>query len=284
MSKHTNFRVAGQLLCLFQGRTDYIAVGDSKEVRPEYRRNSPLSPEEFARYHLGGVRCFARYLLMPDDTVWCSCVDFDNKPDRPDPKWRVKATKVYRSLKAHGVHAMVEVSQSGRAAHVWVFFEHPVEAWLVRVFWYRVLEHLKIPTPEVFPRQDSLRLTGKKLGNSIRLPLFNKSHFVDVEHDWKKVPPAKALAAVVKVTPKTLKSASHHLGFELMRPTSGGSLAKGAGDTGNLPHRVKQLLKDEPNGYLAQRWNGDTTGLKDTSRSSLVFSIACALHPLLPAD
>jgi hypothetical protein len=277
--KDTRFRVAGQLLNLFKGRTDKIGVGDSKEMRPQDRANSPLRPQEFAEYHLKGIRCFAIYPMLQDDTVWCSCVDFDNKPERPDPKWRVKATKVYKCLKAHGIRALVEVSQSGCAAHVWLLFDRPIAAWLVRVFWYRLLKHLKIPTPEVFPRQDTL--AGKKVGNMIRLPLFNKSHFVAVEHDWKEVPLAKALAAVVKTTTKMLKHASHRLSFELTRPAPGLRASKtGAertSDPGKLPHSVFQLLLAEPKGFFARRWNGDTAGLTDRSRSALVWSIACNL-------
>ena len=101
------------------------------------------------------------------------------------------AAKICRLLKKHGLHPLVEISQGGRGGHIWLFFTRPVSAWLVRAFCRGLMEHLHLPMPEVFPRQDSL--TGKQVGNCIRLPLFNKSHFVSVEDGWRRLPPGKTL-------------------------------------------------------------------------------------------
>ena len=40
---------------------------------------------------------------------------------------------------------------------------------------------------------------------------------------------------------------------------------------------MQQLLIADPQGFFARRWNGDTEGLQDRSRSALVWSIVCNL-------
>jgi hypothetical protein len=272
--KDTLVRLAGQLLGLFQGRDDEIAVGNSREMRRE-RNIPPLTPEDFVANHLAGRICFGFYLLLFGNKVWVSCLDFDDKPHKPDPHWRKRAAKVYRLLKKYGVHALVEISQGGRGGHLWIFFDRPVSAWLVRAFWRGLIQHLEIPMLEIYPRQDTL--DGKTVGNPIRYPLFNQSRFVDIEDGWKRVPPSKAMAAVIKATAKQLKSVAHKLGFRLLRSGTKATPAGASGNASGLPARVQQLLQFEPMGSFARRWKGNTDGLKDTSRSGQVFAISCSL-------
>ena len=177
----------------------------------------------------------------------------------------------------------MEISQGGRGGHLWIFFDHPVSAWLVRAFWRGLIQYLKLPMPEIFPRQDTL--AGKTVGNPIRYPLYNQSHFVDPAAGWKGVAPAKALAGVVRTTVKKLTIVARKLGFQLKRAAASNLHATVAGDTGDAPYRVKQLLLAEPHGLFARRWNGDTSGLQDRSRSALAYAIACLLvWSFVPTD
>jgi hypothetical protein len=57
---------------------------------------------------------------------------------------------------------------------------------------------LGIGFKDVFPRQDSIGPDG--LGNLVRLPLWNRSEFVDVESDWATIDPHEALIGITKTT------------------------------------------------------------------------------------
>lgn len=269
-----SLRKAQQLLRLFRGRDDHVAVAQGKGFAPE-PLTEPLSPERLADEHLSGRRGLGFYLMAPDNTVLCSCADFDNKPDRPDPAWADKATAVHRRLLEADLSPLVEVSQSGSAAHVWLFFSEPAQAALVRAFWRGVLAQLTIGVPEIYPRQDAL--TGKGLGNLVRYPLWNLSHFVDPK-TWEKIPPVRTMTAVVPVTAGRLRRAAKRMGVDLtaMRVQAPARTSKpDARATAGLSPRVKALLDSDER--LSARWGGDADGLNDTSRSALVMSLACML-------
>jgi len=261
-----------QLLRLFRGREEHVAIATGNGFRPEALA-APLTPARLAAEHLTGDRCLGFYLMRPGNKVLCSCVDFDNKPDRPDPAWKRKAEKTYHLLAKHGLTPLVEVSQSGSAAHVWIFFSKPLSARLVRAFWRGVLTILGIPVPEIYPRQD--RLSGKGLGNLVRYPLWSKSCFVDVADGWKKLPPIKAMAAVTPASLKLLKRVAGKIGVSLAPPTRQANTTNPTPTTLTLSARVKELLEHDER--LAARWGGDTDGLNDTSRSAVVMSLACML-------
>jgi len=271
--KSLRLRQARQLLRLFRGRNDHVAVAQGKGFAPE-PLTEPLSPERLAEEHLAGSRCLGFYLMTQDNMVWCSCSDFDNKPEKPDPDWRKKAKLVYRFLVKHGLTPLVEISQSGSAAHIWMFFNKPIPAGLVRAFWRGVFDALKIALPEIYPRQD--RLTGKELGNLVRYPLWNRSQLVDVTADWKRLLPIKTMSSVSLTSLKQLKQVTAKIGIDLDAEPQKPAPAKS--DTlpaGELPARVKKLLENDDR--LAARWAGNTEGLADTSRSSVVMSLACLL-------
>lgn len=257
-----------KLLTLFRGREDYVAVFEDEKFHPEPLK-SPLPAKWLASDHLSGKRCFGFYLLTLASQCYCTTVDFDNKPEKaPDPEWRQKAETTYYDLVQWGLSPLVEVSQSGQAAHVWLFFAEPVDAWLVRQFWAAISESAKVSFVEVYPRQDVL--TGKGLGNLIRYPLHGQSRFVDVEHDWETIDPETALADAKTTDALTLSALIFELtGRSPRRPEVG------VAESG-LPRRVERLVSRE-HSLLGRRWRGDMEGLKDPSRSALCQSIACEL-------
>lgn len=266
--------LAELILSRFKGRDDHIAVGDSEgKFHPE-KLKSPVTPNWFARKHLSGEMCLGFYLMSEDAKVSVSCLDFDNKPDSPDSQWRDKTESVYLLLTNVGMSPLVEVSQSGNAAHVWLRFEEPVDSWLVRAFWRGILGRLNLPeNTEIYPRADEH--TGKGLGNLVRYPMFGRSHFPDVEGEWDAVDPTQSLNDFSSCDIGTLKSVAFHLGFGDLRPQK--AIEK-SGDASGLPVRVKALL-NRTDSLLAKRWSGETAGLHEPSqsRSALTQSICCEL-------
>lgn len=259
--------LAQQILRLFRGRDDHIAVADEKGFHPQ-SVEPPIKPAWIRKEHLSGKRCLGFYLMTAASQVFCTAVDFDNKPDAPDPEWQEKAGVVYFELVGLGLSPVVEISQSGHAAHVWLFFEEPIDAWLARQFWDAVSESSGVPFVEVYPRQDEL--IGKKLGNLIRYPLWGESRFVDVENDWSELDAEETLAAV-KTTDAT---AIRMLCYQLTGRTPA-KPEKGVSDSG-LPVRVDRLVS-RSHTLLGRRWHGDMDGLNDRSRSALLLSIATEL-------
>lgn len=258
---------AERILSLFRGRSDTIAVGNGPAFQPQ-PIDGPIKPSWIRKEHLSGKRCLGFYLMTEESQVYCSAVDFDNKPDAPDPEWQDKTETVYYYLTQLGLSPVVEISQSGHAAHVWLFFDEPVDAWLVRQFWSIVSEKCEVQFVEVYPRQDEL--SGKKLGNLIRFPLWKESRFADVENEWAAIDADTAMSDARKVEATTIRT----LCYQLSGKTPA-KLEQGIAETG-LPARVDRLVS-RSNTLLGRRWQGDMTGLNDRSRSALVLSIATEL-------
>lgn len=260
--------IASLILGLFAGRQDYVAIPNPNGGFQPQQLSKPLPAKWLESEHLGGNRCFGFYLMDENSQVRCSAVDFDNKPSRPDPHWQRKAEQMYFALCQLGLSPLVEVSQSGTAAHVWLFFDEPVDAWLVRQFWAAAAKQASVPIVEVYPRQDAL--TGKGLGNLIRYPLFNLSRFVDVENEWQTLEAEATLASAKRTDATTLKTLTYQIsGHTPSKPELGVSES-------GLPAKVHRLLLREHT-LLSRRWRGDFEGLTDPSRSACCQSIACEL-------
>lgn len=256
------------ILSRFRGRVSHVAVCDDGATFHPVTLATPLKPEWLESEHLGGKRCLGFYLMTEANGVHCACVDFDNKPEHPDNQWRDKAEQLYYFLANAGLSPCVEISASGCAAHVWLFFERETEAWIPRAFWRGVSAKLGLAMPEVYPRQERLRDGG--IGNLVRYPLWNQSRFVDVEADWQEITTESALSGSTTSGPE-LKMLAFDLGCGTLQPE-----ASVAGDAGGLPGRVRERLA-KTHSLLARRWAGDLTGLRDASRSALCQSIACEL-------
>lgn len=258
------------ILSRFRGRTDHVAVCDDGVTFHPAKINTPLQPAWLESEHLSGKRCLGFYLLEQNNTCYATAVDFDNHDENPDPHWKAKTEKVYYALCQAGLDPVVEMSQSGKAAHVWLFFEDATEAWIPRAFWRGVSLFLEVALVEVYPRQDKLKDGG--LGNLIRYPLWNQSRFVDVESDWATVEPDQALKCRTTSGPD-LCLLAYELGMGELRPDV--QLAESTDGSG-LSQRVASRLSHTTS-LLARRWAGDMSGMQDASRSALVMSIATEL-------
>jgi replicative DNA helicase len=264
--------LAELILQNFRGRADYVALGvindKGKEIFNPKELSSPLKPSWLKADHLNGNRCYGFYLMTEDAKVFCTCVDFDNKPDTPDDEWQTKTETVYHELIKWGMTPVVEISQSGTAAHVWLFFEEATEAWLVRQFWAGIEDKAGVKFVEVYPRQDDL--AGKKVGNLIRYPLWKQSRFVDVENEWATLDPEETLATIKHVDAVLLRMICFKVTGKTPQAPEDGVATTG------LTKRVDRLVS-RTHTLLGRRWAGDMEGLKDRSRSALALSIACEL-------
>ena len=89
-------RRAEALLSLFRGRADHVAVANGDGEFHPSELPKPMEPDWLAQRHLAGVQCLGFYLMTSESKVWCSCVDFDGNPSKPnpDPQWREKTVAV----------------------------------------------------------------------------------------------------------------------------------------------------------------------------------------------
>jgi len=222
---------------LFRGRTDvypqkwesqkgasgYSPVCDN-EWRPgvcgkpkvkcgvcEHRQLRPLTDQAIYE-HLTGQKTLGVYPLLPDDACHFLAMDFDGE------QWRDDARSVMLSCQQCNVPVSLEVSRSGKGAHIWIFFSVPVPAREARILGAALISHTCARTRQLslssydrlFPNQDTLPKGG--FGNLIALPLqkiprsqgysvFVDTDFIPFADQWSY------LSAVTAMTPEALSHA-----------------------------------------------------------------------------
>jgi replicative DNA helicase len=260
----------------FRGRPDVKAVQTQVGFEPAAQA---ATAADIDRFHLSGQRCLGVYTTTPENNCYFAAVDFDDHPKEPDPEWKKKAESFYLALAGDGLHPLMEIGQSGSGCHVWIFFASPCPAWVPRAWFRAVAESINCAINEIYPKQDSLSATKKEIGNLIRFPLWNKSHFVDVENGWAAADPSEVLKSIVCTDAEELRILAMELGLGELKPevaTAMTEISVGASDSTELSPRVKKLIGKEWS-YLGRRWRGDSHGLKDASKSGLSMSIAVEL-------
>ncbi|MGI8457315.1 MAG: TOTE conflict system archaeo-eukaryotic primase domain-containing protein [Propionibacteriaceae bacterium] len=133
-------------------------------------RYLPLTPEVIAA-HLAGEVFAGLYPLLNDNSCWFLVADFDGGAAMLDALAYAKAAR------SEGVPAAVELSKSGRGAHVWVFFAAPVAASVARALGTVLLREAMVlrgsmdlrSYDRLFPNQDLVPEGG--FGNLIAAPL-----------------------------------------------------------------------------------------------------------------
>lgn len=129
------------------------------------------------------------YPLLEDDTCRFIVFDFDNhekdaeKHDfaNTDDVWIEEVDALREICVINGIDPLIERSRSGRGAHLWIFFQKPIEATLARKFGNTLLrkgaESVNLKSfryyDRMLPMQDHLPQGG--VGNLIALPLQGQS-------------------------------------------------------------------------------------------------------------
>lgn len=132
-----------------------------------------ISEKEYLR-HLKGSDIFGIYPLLKDDKCWFLALDFDDKDFKDSVIAFIKICKKY------GFDYLIEISSSGKGAHVWLFFDSPIKAIKARILGMYLLSEAMNASRNInfssfdrmFPSQDYAPKNG--YGNLIVLPLQGK--------------------------------------------------------------------------------------------------------------
>lgn len=141
---------------LFAGRTDAYGTGKGQWVK-----QAPLW-HVYRNHLLGRGPGLGIAPLLDNGTVNFAAIDLDE----PDFEAAFEMADFIPSK------AWVEKSRSGNA-HVWVFFNEPIDAWLVRGIMKEAILAAGKSAVEIFPKQDFLR--DGMVGNYINLPYHGES-------------------------------------------------------------------------------------------------------------
>lgn len=148
-----------------------VTLGQRQSSGP--RRYVPVDDAVIAA-HLSGRITAGVYPLIGGDRCWFLACDFDKG------SWALDALGFPEVCTEAGVPAALERSRSGNGAHVWMFFEEPVEAAVARRLGTGLLRETMALRAEVdltsydrlFPSQDFVPQKG--FGNLIALPLQSR--------------------------------------------------------------------------------------------------------------
>ena len=162
--------------------------------------------------HLSGKHIIGVYPLLEDDTCYFLAVDFDKS------EWEKDSRAFIQSCLELDIPAALEISRSGKGAHVWVFFSHPVPAREARQLGAALISYTCDKTRQLslasydrfFPNQDIMPKGG--FGNLIALPLQKQPReggcSVFVDNDLTPYPDQwQYLSSLKPISPSELEAA-----------------------------------------------------------------------------
>lgn len=142
------------------------------------------------------------YPLLHDESCMFLAIDFDKR------SWREDVLAFSKVCRENRIPASLERSRSGNGAHIWIFFEDPVPAFLARNMGSSLLTYTMEQRHQLgldsydrlFPNQDTMPKCG--LGNLIALPLQGISrqqgNAVFVDHSLEPYPDQWAFLSSLK--------------------------------------------------------------------------------------
>ena len=153
-------------------RGSYYVVGDYNTVDGRRTLVKPHALRlQILEQHLLGDIVIGTYTTSEEDTCKWACFDFDGKPTQEGRmcQWARVSRFAYRMWEA-GVPTYVEFS-GNKGWHAWVFFEQPIPAAIVYPWMHAAWERCgDTETIEFYPKQATLKATGKGTGNLVKLP------------------------------------------------------------------------------------------------------------------
>lgn len=196
---------------LFKGREDVFARRwENRQGKSGYSPVKTYSGEYFSitdeviKYHLQGINpneplyygqkrdyIIGIYPMLKNECCNFLTVDFDAKHSNSD--WKSEIKVFIDTCKKLNIPANIEISRSGKGAHIWIFFETEITAINARRLGTLTLTLAQENNPNIsfktydrmFPNQDTMPKGG--FGNLIALPLQkkvrgeNKTVFVNEE-------------------------------------------------------------------------------------------------------
>ena len=180
-----------------------------------FKLHVPLS-DRYIFNHLAGKDSTCRdvvglYPLMEGDVCRFLAFDFDSHTGSSDT-WKKDAAAVRKTCAAFSIPVSVEISRSGKGAHLWIFFSENISAKRARNLGMLILqaamnERHSLPFESfdrMFPNQDSIPKGG--YGNLIALPLqgqavknkysvFVDEDFIPFNDQWAYLSSVKKLSA-----------------------------------------------------------------------------------------
>ena len=167
-----------------------------------------LTPETVMQHLIGyredGTDVIGVYPLFPDGTCRFLVFDFDNHVKgsetndyaNEDEAWHEEVDALRKMCEKNGVIPLVERSRSGRGAHVWIFFDKPIQASLARNFGFMLLDRgaasVNMKSFHYYDRMYPSQDTASRLGNLIALPLqgraLNNGNSAFVDKNWNAYP------------------------------------------------------------------------------------------------
>ena len=192
-SNHMKLKI---FLDYFRGREDCYAIrfegkeksGYAPKYKSKYRYSSnknrldvskidlyePVT-KEVVELHLKGKQTVGLYPMLDDQKTYFLAIDFDKQSFKDDVKAFAKVAK------GEGFSPLIEISRSGKGAHIWFFFQNKVLAKEARTLGKVLLSKTMLEQrslsldsyDRMFPAQDFI--DDNQIGNLIALPLNGKS-------------------------------------------------------------------------------------------------------------
>jgi superfamily II DNA or RNA helicase len=192
-SNHMKLKI---FLDYFKGREDCYAIrfegkeksGYAPKYKSKYRYSSnknrlgvskidlyePVT-KEVVELHLKGKQTVGLYPMLDDQKTYFLAIDFDKQSFKDDVKAFAKVAK------GEGFSPLIEISRSGKGAHIWFFFQNKVLAKEARTLGKVLLSKTMLEQrslsldsyDRMFPAQDFI--DDNQIGNLIVLPLNGKS-------------------------------------------------------------------------------------------------------------
>ena len=271
---------ASEIMKLFVHRRDVYAVqvkvGENCIYIPRYE----VLTETEVQLHLDGKITIGVYALNTDNTVKWMCFDIDKAHVKnSEETCRVVAERCVQRFGDSAVR--VEESGSPHNFHVWVFFAEPIQAVQARTLGQQVLNGLS--GVELFPKQTTL--TGKMLGNLVKLPLgLHKKSGKWSTIDLENVKPCSVDVTEIKVLTREplLEDKPRLEGYNGKNPNCIEKIKRGVkkGSRSNAGivyasylYNFRQLKPDHAY-YLFRLWNLKNKPRLDENELKLIFEQA----------